>query len=266
VCNLTEDYLRWFYGMANKVAVPTTDYMQQLQRRGIAAAKMVRFGRGIDTTVFTPKHNAAEVIAQHYNLPPGFTLLYCGRISKEKNMDFLAEVYKRLCADHKDMNLILAGDGPYFHDFFRIIGDLPRVRFAGRIGRRDLPLLYSGADCLVFPSVTDTFGMVVLEAQACGLPVVVSDAGGPQEIIENGKTGFITKAGDIDDWVNKISGMNHLKEQYTYLYEEMKINAQLRVKAHFDWNRVLRPIFETTPQNAAERNASGLDVHLFAVS
>lgn len=69
---------------------------------------------------------------------------------------------------------------------------------------RSLPEVYSAADLFVFPSTTDTFGMVVLEAQACGLPAVVSDRGGPQEIIEDHKTGLIAQSGSIDSWVEGI--------------------------------------------------------------
>jgi glycosyltransferase involved in cell wall biosynthesis len=88
--------------------------------------------------------------------------------------------------------------------------------------------------------------MVVLEAQACGLPAIVSDVGGPKEIIQNGHTGFIAKAGSVEDWVAAIENIIQLKRQYSHLYQELRSNAQLRVRVNFEWSRVLKSIFETS--------------------
>jgi glycosyltransferase involved in cell wall biosynthesis len=79
--------------------------------------------------------------------------------------------------------------------------DLERVRFLGLVEHDKLPMIYSFADVLVFPSETDTFGMAVLESQSCGLPALVSDRGGPKKIVKNGETGYVIPADDTQAWV-----------------------------------------------------------------
>jgi glycosyltransferase involved in cell wall biosynthesis len=76
---------------------------------------------------------------------------------------------------------------------------LPDACFPGYLSGEQLATAYASADIFVFPSTTDTFGNVVIEAQASGLPVIVSDMGGPQELVENGVNGFVTKARDVED-------------------------------------------------------------------
>ena len=118
-----------------------------------------------------------------------------------------------------------------------------RVYFTGRINRTDLPFLYSASNLLVFPSVTDTFGMVVLEAQSCGLPAIVSDFGGPQEIIINGKTGFVAEANNYDDWTTKLENYIEMIYSYPKLYLEMRVQSRRHVAETYNWDLVFQDIF-----------------------
>lgn len=93
------------------------------------------------------------------------------------------------------MRLVLVGDGPYREEMERELAGLPAV-FTGTLHGEDLAQAYASADLFVFPSTTDTFGNVVLEAQASGLPVIVSDKGGPMENIDDGATGLVVPGRD----------------------------------------------------------------------
>lgn len=106
-------------------------------------------------------------------------MIYTGRISEDKNLDFLISVYRKLLMENPDLNLIMIGDGPYMNTLKTKCSNLNNIFFHGKLDHQALPLSLSGCDIFVFPSNTDTFGMSVLEAQSCGLPAVVSDAGGP---------------------------------------------------------------------------------------
>jgi glycosyltransferase involved in cell wall biosynthesis/predicted metal-dependent phosphoesterase TrpH len=248
LCRFIEDYVNWFYSQATAIAVPTQEYTTQLEQRGISPAKLRRFKRGIDPTVFAPVA-ASEYLRRTFGITDGITLLHSGRISKEKNLDFMAAVYEEIIKKVPSVNLIFAGDGPYFNDYREKMKKHKRVYFAGRMHRDTLPALYSASHLLVFPSITDTFGMVVLEAQSCGLPALVSDFGGPQEIILNGKTGFVAKADTIEDWTAKLNGVFDMIASYPRLYLEMRVESRQHAARTYNWDLVLQDIFGETGYN-----------------
>jgi len=103
----------------------------------------------------------------------------------------------------KDLHLIVVGDGPYLNEMKRQAQGLPCV-FPGYLSGDDLTAVYASSDLFVFPSTTDTFGNVVLEAQASGIPVIVTDEGGPAENMLPGETGLVVKANDGDSLVQAI--------------------------------------------------------------
>jgi glycosyltransferase involved in cell wall biosynthesis len=100
------------------------------------------------------------------------------------------------------VKLYLVGHGPYSEALAKA---LPDAVFLGYLTGEPLAKAYASADVFVFPSTTDTFGNVVIEAQASGLPVIVSDLGGPKELVEDGANGVVTKAHDADDFAHAIS-------------------------------------------------------------
>ena len=113
----------------------------------------------------------------------------------------MGEAYRRLRKEGLPVQLIVVGDGPYSEAFAK---SLPGAFFTGYLRGRELAAAYASADIFAFPSTTDTFGNVILEAQASGLPVVVSDSGGPKELVADKATGLITKSHDVDDFTRAI--------------------------------------------------------------
>jgi glycosyltransferase involved in cell wall biosynthesis len=145
-------------------------------------------------------------------------LLYVGRISREKDLDVLAAAYDKVRQAGKPVKLYLVGHGPYAESLAAM---LPDAVFLGYLSGEPLAKAYASADIFVFPSTTDTFGNVVIEAQASGLPVIVSDLGGPQELVEDGVSGLITKSRDVDDVARAI----------TRLVSDRKLRARMGEKA-----------------------------------
>lgn len=268
MCRITEEFVNWFHSAADSVAVSTDEYAELMVQRGIPRSKMRRFKRGIDPNTFAPDPFGTAYLEKTFGIRDGVTLLHAGRVSKEKNLDFLADVYEAVLAKREDINLVIAGNGPYIDEYKERMAAHKRAHFSGRIERSTLPLLYSGSHLLVFPSVTETFGLVVLEAQSCGLPVLVSDFGGPKEIIKDGATGYIAEANNLDDWEKKILGVAAMIESYPDLYREMRAAARRHVALTYDWNVVFQDIFSAgrRPSGAAPaRDPSAAYADILAV-
>jgi glycosyltransferase involved in cell wall biosynthesis len=121
--------------------------------------------------------------------------LYVGRLSKEKNLGLLADAFTDVIQAGFLSRLVIVGDGPYRDELEKKLHGYP-VLFTGFLHGEELATIYASSDVFVFPSTTDTFGNVVLEAQASGIPVIVSDEGGPKELMVPGETGFVVKAND----------------------------------------------------------------------
>jgi glycosyltransferase involved in cell wall biosynthesis len=188
-------YMIWYYNQMDKVFVPSKATGDELAAKGISPEKITLFTRGVDVERFTPtKRNG---VLKRYGLHNGPTLLYVGRISREKNLHLLAQAYLQLRKDHPDVNLVIAGDGPYATEMKSGLEGQGAV-FTGYVQGEELASIYASCDLFVFPSTTDTFGNVVLEAQASGLPVIVTPHGGPRENVDHGLTGLVVDSVDGD--------------------------------------------------------------------
>ncbi|MGE4506969.1 MAG: glycosyltransferase, partial [Desulfovibrionaceae bacterium] len=194
-------YMAWFYNQAERVYAPSRATRDELASRGILGEKIIVYPRGVDTDRFHPaKRNG---FFKRHNLGAATKLLYVGRVSKEKDLDVLTEAFRKLATLRKGLHLVVVGDGPYLAEMKRTLRGLPAT-FTGVLDGDDLAQAYASADIFVFPSSTDTFGNVVLEAQASGLPAVVSDRGGPQENVLPDKTGLVAEAGNADAFVRCV--------------------------------------------------------------
>ncbi|OPY70058.1 MAG: GDP-mannose-dependent alpha-mannosyltransferase [Syntrophorhabdaceae bacterium PtaU1.Bin034] len=235
VARMLESYSKWFYSTMDEIRVPTLRYLRMLEERGFDPKHMRLFTRGIDLDLFRPQSVPGTMSLNHDpGSENGKIMLYVGRVSQDKGLDFLFEVYRRIAATRPDVGLSVVGDGPYLKEL-KAKTSLPRVTFFGKKNHSELPDVYARSHLFVFPSTTDTFGKVVLEAQACGLPAVVSDAGGPQEIIVHGKTGFVAKANDISDWCEKIENILRLIDGSSNQYRKMREDSRAHIVRNFDW-------------------------------
>lgn len=197
-----EKYMRWFYGRARSVFSRSGAYHFNLRELGVADEHLRTITPGINTQKFNPVHRDLAVWNQ-WNISQRFKLLYVGRISVEKNLPLLAEAFKLLCRKRGDAALIVAGEGPYEPKMKAELAGLPAT-FTGPMNDDQLGKLYASADLFLFPSRTDTLGQVVMEAQASGLPTLVSPEGGPREIIEPDVSGLVINGTDARAWAHAV--------------------------------------------------------------
>jgi len=242
IISLLIQYERWFYNNSDVVRYQSEDYREILVERGIFSERLKFIPKGIDTEVFRYIPGTKETFHKLYNIPEGINLLYAGRISKDKNVDFLIELHKKLSEKYLNINLIFAGDGPYLKEFKQKTRNSERVYFLGKIKREKLPEIYSAADLFLFPSTTDTFGMVVLEAQACGVPALVTDEGGPKNIILPEETGYTLPINEPNAWISKIEEIISSININNYEWNLKKQKAIENAKKRFKWEIVLQSI------------------------
>jgi glycosyltransferase involved in cell wall biosynthesis/predicted metal-dependent phosphoesterase TrpH len=177
------------YGLCSNVLSPSESADESLQALGIAPELIGRWDRGVDTSRFDPALRDPD-------LHPGeLNVLYAGRLSKEKGATLLADAFLAAHARDPRLHLVLAGGGPEEGTLRERLGE--RATFLGWLEGDALARAYASADLFLFASATDTFGQVVLEAQASGLPVVAVDAGGPRTLIEDGRTGLLRPATEL---------------------------------------------------------------------
>jgi len=202
------DSMRWFYTHLDSVLVRSEAYLEPLTRLGVAREKLVRMKPGVALDSFSPELRDSGVWREHGINLETVKVLYVGRVSVEKNLRWLAQLWpalRRACAGAgAEAELIVVGDGPLRSEMEKkLIG--AGAHFLGVRRGPELSRLYASADVFVFPSTTDTLGQVALEAQASGLPAVVSDIGGPREIVIDGETGFVCSASRPREWTRAVA-------------------------------------------------------------
>ena len=197
-------YMHWFYGQLDTVFVNSEEYRQSWIKRGFEQGKLKILPRGLDTELFHPGRRDSAFFEKFGALNGDVRLLYVGRISREKDLDLLADAYRCLRKEGLPVQLFVVGHGPYSEALAK---SLPEAFFTGYLKGKELATAYASADVFVFPSTTDTFGNVILEAQASGLPVVVSDSGGPKELVADKANGLITRSHDLEDFTHAIRAL-----------------------------------------------------------
>jgi glycosyltransferase involved in cell wall biosynthesis len=199
--SVTWRYMHWFYNQLDTVFVNSEEYRDSWVKRGFDPEKLKIFPRGLDTQLFHPTRRDPAFFEKFGAKNGQIRLLYVGRVSREKDLDLLGEAYRRLRDEGLSIQLCVVGHGPYSREFSE---SLPEALFTGYLTGKELAVAYASADIFVFPSTTDTFGNVIIEAQASGVPVIVSDSGGPKELVENDRNGLITKSHDVEDLTRAI--------------------------------------------------------------
>lgn len=231
-----------FYAFSTMIKVPTREYMKILEQQNYDPQKMSLFKRGFTIKDDLPAASWKHSFLEEKGVKKGMTLIWAGRVSKDKNLEFLIDIYTRAQKEIKGLNLIICGDGPDLGYFKKTCRFRDRIYFTDRIDPKALEQYYRAADLLVFPSTTDTFGMVVLEAQAAGLPALVTDIGGPQEIIENKKTGQVLSLDQPQDWVDEIIRIHHMKNSRPGEFAGMQSACRSRIENNYDWDNALTDI------------------------
>jgi len=234
--SLTWNYMHWFHAQLDTIYVNSEHYRQCWIDRGIPAEKLRILPRGLDTGLFHPSKKDTSFWTSRGLRSGEIGALYVGRVSREKNLDLFAAACRRLINAGVPVRPLIVGDGPYAPMMKEL---LPEGIHTGSLHREELAAAFASADFFVFPSTTDTFGNVVIEAQASGLPVIVSDVGGPKDLVEHDGDGLITKGLDLDDLTQAIKRLAGDAE----LRRKMGEASRARV-AERDWNRAARLFWE----------------------
>ncbi|OJJ87907.1 glycosyltransferase family 4 protein [Aspergillus glaucus CBS 516.65] len=190
---------------------PSSTIQGYLEKTGAPQNRFHKLGRGVDTSLFNPSHrdeNYRQSIAPNNEI----ILVYVCRLAPEKGFNFLARAATRLAAANLPFKLLIVGGNrnpaveTRIHRLFDAVQD--HVIFTGFLTGVDLARAYAAGDLFLHCSVTETFGLVVLEAMASGLPVIARDQGGPSDIIRNGQTGYLVSPDDLDGFVALVRQMS----------------------------------------------------------
>ncbi|MDD3078673.1 MAG: glycosyltransferase family 1 protein [Paludibacter sp.] len=208
--------MRSFYNQCNLVYVPSNTMIDELTGIGIDREVFKLWQRGIDQQMFSPSKKNDELLKKFTgnNYP---CILFTSRLVWEKNLQTLIDLYHLIEAGNLNYNLVVVGDGVAKEELQK---QMPKAYFLGRLIHSRLAGVYASSQVFFFPSITETFGNVVLEAMASGLPCVVADGGGSRDFIEQGQNGFICDPVDAHDFLNKIEqiiNQPELSEQFSDL-------------------------------------------------
>ena len=232
---LMREYMRWPYGRCKRVLAPSSHTRELFIQAKGNPAKVDIWPRGVDTALFSPEKRSAQRRVEWHVADNRPALLYVGRVSREKGLDGLPALSRQLHAMHCEHRVIVAGEGPMLETLKR---DMPDAVFTGVLSREAVAEVFASADLFVFPSRTDTAGNVVLEAQASGLPVVISGEGGPRENMVAGTTGVVCHSEESGRWARAIADVLGDRARHAAMGRAAREYALTR-----RWSESLQPLY-----------------------
>ncbi|MEH7113122.1 glycosyltransferase family 1 protein [Neobacillus niacini] len=193
-------YMKWFHSPFQKLFVPSIDTLEKLNIRGFSNLEI--WPRGVDCQLYHPNYKK-ENVRNRYRISEKLILTFVGRLAPEKDLHTLMKTANSLPAEIKQqVHWLIAGDGPLL-DELKTSAPL-NMSFTGFLKGEGLAEVYSASDLFIFPSPTETFGNVVLEALASGTPVIGANSGGVRNIISMGVTGHLCEPGNAEEFTQRI--------------------------------------------------------------
>ena len=222
-------YLRWFHNRTRGTLVPSLDLHDRLQDLGFRNVSIL--SRGVDAGLFNPQRRSADLRRKWGAAPGDPVALYVGRVAPEKNVELAITAFRAMQRRNESAKLIIVGDGPLYTKLKQKHHDLS---FEGLRRGEQLAACYAAADIFLFPSETETFGNVVLEAMASGLAVVAYDYAAARMHVTSGETGLRAPYGNVDAFVDAA----------VRLTEDVALRDRIRRQAHahaaaLDWQAVV---------------------------
>jgi len=216
--DITWNFMKFFYDNSSLVLATTPQIKDILKEKVKPPIKI--YPRGVDTEKFSP-----EFRTKHKKI----RLIYVGRISAEKNLSLLVDVLKKdIFPNYRNIEMWIIGDGPYKK---KMENNLKEAKYTGFLTGKKLSEAMASGDIFVFPSKSETFGQVIIQSMASGVPVIAMKSEGPNNIIKNGKTGFLCK--NKKEFSEKIrflieNSLARKKIGENGIYESKK----------YDWNKI----------------------------
>jgi glycosyltransferase involved in cell wall biosynthesis len=195
-------YLRHFHNRTRVTLSPTAELNAELARDGFRNLRLL--SRGVNTRVFTPDARSAALRASWGAGPDDLVVVHVSRLAAEKNYPLLFDAFRAIAAQRPDARLVIASDGPLRRKLQR---RMPDAVFTGFLPREDLARCYASGDLFLYASLTETFGNVVTEAMASGLPVVAFNYAAAARYIRNGENGWHVPFGDAAAFVASSTGV-----------------------------------------------------------
>lgn len=229
----TWKYLRWFYDQCRHVYVPTPSMLRVLRGHGISSDLRL-WPRGVESDRFNPSRRSLGWRRSRGIADNDVTVAFVSRLVAEKGLGVLVDVLKGLEARGIPHKAVIVGDGPERES---LAASLPRAVFEGHLKGENLATAYASSDVFLFPSETETFGNVTLEAMSSGLPAVVADATGSNALVQDGMTGFLAPPRNSAAFLDRVANLVTDAE----LRSRMGAAARLAAEG-YEWSRVLGQI------------------------
>lgn len=226
-------YLRWFYGQCTNIYVPTESMAAVLKQNGIKDGLRI-WARGVDTALFNPDKRS-EIFREKAGFSKTDTVVtFVSRLVWEKELRTFIESVKNVQQTNPEVKALVVGDGPAMDEARTL---LPDAFFAGFLKGEELAAAYASSDVFLFPSHTETFGNVTLEAMSSGLPCLVADAIGSKSLVVDGENGLWAEKKNVSDFTEKLrtivssrelmKNMGSKSRQLALTYEWEAINKGL---------------------------------------
>lgn len=225
-------YLKKFHNRTLCTMVPTQALKAQLQAVGFDNLRVV--ARGVDTQLFHPGQRSQALREQWQADAQTVVLLSVGRLAAEKNLDLIVNTYQTLLRAGRPVKMVFAGDGPYKA---KLQADCPEAIFTGMCTHAELAVIYATADLFLFPSLTETFGNVTLEALASGTPVLAFDCAAATEVIEDSRNGWLVQDEDAQRYV--LKALDITQDPNTLTEAKLHTHASIRP---WDWQEIVNQV------------------------
>lgn len=234
--NVSWSYLLWFHNKSKRMYCPSNVTKKLLDEKGFERVEI--WGRGIETEQFSPSLRDEEY-RKAMKINDKVVFLYVGRVSPEKDVDIFMNVKNRLNKEFRDeIHFIMVGDGPLLEEIKEKDND--NITYTGSQRGEGLSKLYASSDIFFFPSSTETYGNVILEAMASGLAVIASNSGGITENLINGYNGLSCTGGIEEEFYN--AAVRLLKD----VNERKKLAENARdYTSRRPWSYVFDKLFES---------------------
>ncbi len=241
---LAKVYSTWFSNISDAVIAPSFKIEKLLLSYGVKKKTSIHvLPTGIDLKIFKKSLKSGEALRKKLKISPeAKVLISVGRIGEEKNVEFLIKGFAEVLKKRKDILLLMVGDGPFLKELKKTAQNLKiaqSIMFTGKVPRQKIPAFYQSADVFLFASLTDTQGIVILEALACGLPVIALKDDAFADVIVNNKNGFLVKQHSPKLFAQKIiTLLDNLS-----LYEKFSIRA-VKTAQNFSEKNVAKKLIE----------------------
>jgi glycosyltransferase involved in cell wall biosynthesis len=225
-------YLRKFHNATACTMVPTRELMRTLSQNGFANLKVV--SRGVDTKLFNISKRDTGLRSSWGATDDTKVLISVGRMAPEKNLDQVLNTYDALKSTGQAFKLVMVGDGPLKEQFQK---RYPAIIFPGMLSQTNLAAYYASSDLFIFPSQTETFGNVTLEALASGIPVLAFDCAAARDWVQTGINGWLVAENNPEGFAAQAVSIFNSK----VLLDQITQSTRQQV-VHLDWDQIAEQV------------------------